>query len=139
MIKPAPNPNAILESTSNFNDTTMTSLATKYKVLETNLLEIMKELSDHKKQFKNFRDSQQDIQGLIADKGDQLKDNIEGSIQKMDGEIQKSLSHQKAENSRLQQQITQLNTDNTIIKNQLLVVQKRIEDISLQIGHEHFN
>ena len=131
MIKPAPNPNAILESTSNFNDTTMTSLATKYKVLETNLLEIMKELSDHKKQFKNFRDSQQDIQGLIADKGDQLKDNIEGSIQKMDGEIQKSLSHQKAENSRLQQQITQLNTDETIIKNQLIALSKRIDDIEL--------
>ena len=138
MIKPAPNPNAILESTSNFNDTTMTSLATKYKVLETNLLEIMKELSDHKKQFKNFRDSQQDIQGLIADKGDQLKDNIEGSLQKMDGEIQKSLSHQKAENSRLQQQITQLNTDETIIKNQLIALSKRIDDIELQVGQECF-
>ena len=138
MIKPAPNPNAILESTSNFNDTTMTSLATKYKVLETNLLEIMKELSDHKKQIKNFRDSQQDIQGLIADKGDQLKDNIEGSIQKMDGEIQKSLSHQKAENSRLQQQITQLNTDETIIKNQLIALSKRIDDIELQVGQECF-
>ena len=118
--------------------TTMTSLATKYKVLETNLLEIMKELSDHKKQFKNFRDSQQDIQGLIADKGDQLKDNIEGSIQKMDGEIQKSLSHQKAENSRLQQQITQLNTDETIIKNQLIALSKRIDDIELQVGQECF-
>lgn len=138
MIKPAPNPNAILESTSNFNDTTMTSLATKYKVLETNLLEIMKELSDHKKQFKSFRDSQQDMQGLIADKGDQLKDNIEGSIQKMDGEIQKSLSHQKAENSRLQQQITQLNTDETIIKNQLIALSKRIDDIELQVGQECF-
>lgn len=138
MIKPAPNPNAILESTSNFNDTTMTSLATKYKVLETNLLEIMKELSDHKKQFKNFRHSQQDMQGLIADKGDQLKDNIEGSIQKMDGEIQKSLSHQKAENSRLQQQITQLNTDETIIKNQLIALSKRIDDIELQVGQECF-
>ena len=138
MIKPAPNPKAILESTSNFNDTTMTSLATKYKVLETNLLEIMKELSDHKKQFKNFRDSQQDMQGLIADKGDQLKDNIEGSIQKMDGEIQKSLSHQKAENSRLQQQITQLNTDETIIKNQLIALSKRIDDIELQVGQECF-
>ena len=138
MIKPAPNPNAILESTSNFNDTTMTSLATKYKVLETNLLEIMKELSDHKKQFKNFRDSQQDMQGLIADKGDQLKDNIEGRNKKMDGEIQKSLSHQKAENSRLQQQITQLNTDETIIKNQLIALSKRIDDIELQVGQECF-
>ena len=57
----------------------------------------------------------------------------------MDGEIQKSLSHQKAENSRLQQQITQLNTDNTIIKNQLLAVQKRIDDIALQIGQDPLN
>ena len=73
---------------------------------------------------------------IIATKGDQLRENIESSIQKMDGEIQKSLSHQKAENSRLQQQITQLNSDKTIIKNQLLALQRRIEDIEAQVGNE---
>ncbi len=123
----------------NFNDTAVTSLATKYKLLQENLNQVVNDLVEQRKQLKNFRTNQDDIQGLIGEKGDQLTENIESSIQKMDGEIQKSLSHQKAENSRLQQQITQLNTDNTIIKNQLLVVQKRIEDISLQIGHEHFN
>lgn len=123
----------------NFNDTAVTSLATKYKLLQENLNQVVNDLVEQRKQLKNFRTNQDDIQGLIGEKGDQLTENIESSIQKMDGEIQKSLSHQKAENSRLQQQITQLNTDNTIIKNQLLVVQKRIEDISLQIGQEHFN
>ena len=123
----------------NFNDTAVTSLATKYKLLQENLNQVINDLVEQRKQLKNFRTNQDDIQGLIGEKGDQLTENIESSIQKMDGEIQKSLSHQKAENSRLQQQITQLNTDNTIIKNQLLVVQKRIEDISLQIGQEHFN
>ena len=123
----------------NFNDTAVTSLATKYKLLQENLNQVVNDLVEQRKQLKNFRTNQDDIQGLIGEKGDQLTENIESSIQKMDGEIQKSLSHQKAENSRLQRQITQLNTDNTIIKNQLLVVQKRIEDISLQIGHEHFN
>ena len=123
----------------NFNDTAVTSLATKYKLLQENLNQVVNDLVEQRKQLKNFRTNQDDIQGLIGEKGDQLTENIESSIQKMDGEIQKSLSHQKAENSRLQQQITQLNTDNTIIKNQLLAVQKRIEDISLQIGHEHFN
>lgn len=123
----------------NFNDTAVTSLATKYKLLQENLNQVVNDLVEQRKQLKNFRTNQDDIQGLIGEKGDQLTENIESSIQKMDGEIQKSLSHQKAENSRLQQQITQLNTDNTIIKNQLLAVQKRIEDISLQIGQEHFN
>lgn len=123
----------------NFNDTAVTSLATKYKLLHENLNQVVNDLVEQRKQLKNFRTNQDDIQGLIGEKGDQLTENIESSIQKMDGEIQKSLSHQKAENSRLQQQITQLNTDNTIIKNQLLAVQKRIEDIALQIGQEHFN
>lgn len=123
----------------NFNDTTVTSLASKYKMLQDNLTQVVSELAEQKKNFKSFRSNQENLQELIAQKGDQLKDNIESSIQKMDGEIQKSLSHQKAENSRLQQQITQLNTDNTIIKNQLLAVQKRIDDIALQIGQDPLN
>ena len=43
----------------------------------------------------------------------------------------KFFSSKKSENLRLQQQIIQLNNDNTIIKNQLFDIQKRIEDIKL--------
>ena len=127
----------ILDTESNFNDVTITSLSSKYKVLENNLKEVINELVEHKKQFKNFRDSQENMEEVIVNKGDQLKENIEISIQKMDGEIQKSLSHQKAENSRLQQQINQLTIDEGIIKNQLIFLQKRIEDIELQVGQEY--
>lgn len=135
MIKPVKT--NILDTESNFNDTTITSLSSKYKVLEDNIKEVIHELIEHKKKFKSFRDSQENMEEIIANKGDQLKDNIEVSIQKMDGEIQKSLSHQKAENSRLQQQINQLTTDEGIIKNQLILLQKRIEDIELQVGQEY--
>ena len=127
----------ILDTESNFNDVTITSLSSKYKVLENNLKEVINELVEHKKQFKHFRDSQENMEEVIVNKGDQLKENIEISIQKMDGEIQKSLSHQKAENSRLQQQINQLTIDEGIIKNQLIFLQKRIEDIELQVGQEY--
>ena len=72
----------------------------------------------------------------IDEKARTIEDNVGSSITKMDAEIQKSLSHQKAENSRLDQQINQLKIDQNIIKNQLLIVQKRIEDIQLQIGHK---
>lgn len=135
MIKPVKT--NILDTESNFNDVTITSLSSKYKVLENNLKEVINELVEHKKQFKYFRDSQENMEEVIVNKGDQLKENIEISIQKMDGEIQKSLSHQKAENSRLQQQINQLTIDEGIIKNQLIFLQKRIEDIELQVGQEY--
>lgn len=121
---------------NNFNDTTAISLSTKYRVLVDNLNNVINDLAEQKKSMASFRDSQVDTEALIAEKGDQLKDNIESSISKMDGEIQKSLSHQKAENSRLDQQITQLKSENTIIKNKLAAVQKRIDDILLQIGTE---
>ena len=57
----------------------------------------------------------------------------------MDGEVQKSLSYQKSEYLRLYQQIHQLNNDNIVIKNQLLDIEKRIEDINLQIGSDFTN
>ena len=51
----------------------------------------------------------------------------------------KFFSSKKLENLRLQQQIIQLNNDNTIIKYQLFDIQKRIEDIKLQIGSDFTN
>ena len=51
----------------------------------------------------------------------------------------KFFSSKKLENLRLQQQIIQLNNDNIIIKYQLLDIQKRIEDIKLQIGSDFTN
>jgi hypothetical protein len=57
----------------------------------------------------------------------------------MDGEVQKSLSYQISEYLRLYQQIHQLNNDNIVIKNQLLDIEKRIEDINLQIGSDFTN
>ena len=72
----------------------------------------------------------------IDEKARNIEDDVGSSITKMDAEIQKSLSHQKAEYSRLDQQINQLKVDENIIKNQLLIVQKRIDDIQLQIGQK---
>ena len=79
------------------------------------------------------------MEDFIAMKAGKIEEDVEGSINKMDQEIQKSLSHQKAENSRLQQQITQLKSDNTVINNKLAQVQKRIEDIELQVGRNGFS
>ena len=118
----------------NFNDATMSSLKTKYEILEENFLQLIKAVHDNNQELDNFDGKREQFLNTIDEKARQLEDNVGSSITRMDGEIQKSLSHQKAENSRLEQQITQLATDENIIKNQLLIVQKRIEDIQLQIG-----
>ena len=120
----------------NFNDTTMSSLKSKYEILENNFLELVKAVKDNNQELENFDGKREFFLNAIDEKARTIEDNVGSSITKMDAEIQKSLSHQKAENSRLDQQINQLKVDENIIKNQLLVVQKRIEDIQVQIGQK---
>ena len=120
----------------NFNDTTMSSLKSKYEILENNFLELVKAVKDNSQELEIFDGKREFFLNGIDEKARNIEDNIVSSITKMDAEIQKSLSHQKAENSRLDQQINQLKIDENIIKNQLLVVQKRIEDIQIQIGQK---
>ena len=120
----------------NFNDTTMSSLKSKYEILENNFLELVKAVKDNNQELENFDGKREFFLNSIDEKARNIEDNVGSSITKMDAEIQKSLSHQKAENSRLDQQINQLKVDENIIKNQLLIVQKRIDDIQLQIGQK---
>ena len=120
----------------NFNDTTMSSLKSKYEILENNFLELVKAVKDNNQELEIFDGNREFFLNSIDEKARNIEDNVGSSITKMDAEIQKSLSHQKAENSRLDQQINQLKIDENIIKNQLLVVQKRIEDIQVQIGQK---
>ena len=121
----------------NFNDTTMSSLKTKYEILEENFLELVKAVKDNSQELEIFDGKREFFLNSIDEKARNIEDNVGSSITKMDAEIQKSLSHQKAENSRLDQQINQLKVDENIIKNQLLIVQKRIDDIQLQIGQKY--
>jgi hypothetical protein len=48
--------------------------------------------------------------------------------------MERNFSHQKAENSRLQQQISQLKSEKITVQNMLAALQRRISDVELQIG-----
>ena len=120
----------------NFNDATMSSLKTKYEILEESFLQLVKAVKDNNQELENFDGKREFFLNAIDEKARQIEDNVGSSITKMDSEIQKSHTNQKAENSRMDQQINQLKIDENIIKNQLLIVQKRIEDIQLQIGQK---
>ena len=50
--------------------------------------------------------------------------------------MKKHFGHQKAENSRLQQQISQLKTEKIVLQQQLISLQKRIVDLEMQVGND---
>jgi len=51
-------------------------------------------------------------------------------------EIKRHYANQKAEGLRLQQQVTVLKTEKTVIEKEILRMQKRIDELELQIGQD---
>ena len=79
----------------NFNDSTMSSLKSKYEILENNFLELVKAVKDNNQELEIFDGKREFFLNSIDEKARNIEDNVGSSITKMDAEIQKSLSHQK--------------------------------------------
>merc|ERR1719163_1571518 len=72
------------------------------------------------------------MQGQLND----IKRYFQADIQRMNDEFKVQLKLQEAENVRLQQQVTQLKGEKTSIHQQIIALQRRIEEIEDEIGHE---
>jgi hypothetical protein len=97
----------------------------------------MDELNLHKNDVLSLKQNQNELKIIIENKADTIKETMLDQVKKMDTEMQKHFSQQKAENSRLMQQITQLNGEKTAIQNLLNALKKRIDDIQLQIENDN--
>merc|ERR1711972_945163 len=64
----------------------------------------------------------------------ELKKQMLGDVQNVQEEVKKHFQQQKAENTRLQQQITTLKGEKTSLQQQILGLQRRIQEIEEHIG-----
>merc|ERR1711904_77143 len=77
------------------------------------------------------------LKGKLASLEDFISmQNEELAAQRMQEEVKRHFAHQKAENSRLQQQITTLKGEKTSLQQQILGLQRRIQEIEEQIGSD---
>ena len=53
---------------------------------------------------------------------------------KVEEEMKRHYSHQKAENARIQQQVTALKGEKTALDMQLLELERRMAELELQVG-----
>ena len=65
-----------------------------------------------------------------------VRKSLINEIYRVEEEMKRHFTHQKAENSRLQQQITQLKGEKTALQQQLLGLQRRISELELQVGSD---
>ena len=112
------------------------SLKGKLSVLEETITEIAQEMNSHKNDVNMLKSEKDSIQENLKNKHDEVKNTLISDLNKVEEEMKRHFGHQKAENSRLQQQISQLKTEKTVLHQQLISLQKRINDLEIQVGND---
>merc|ERR1719181_2413866 len=84
----------------------------------------------------HIKGEQKNGNGGMQGQLNEIKRYFQADIQRMNDEFRVQLKLQEAENVRLQQQVTQLKGEKTSIHQQIIALQRRIEEIEDEIGHE---
>ena len=130
-----------MRTTSNFGN--IASLKTKLTGLEVHIKEIQDEISKlqqtldfYKKEFNLIKSDKATQDDMLDSKKKDVVVALNQKLFVLDDELKKHVAHQKAENSRLQQQITQLKGDKTTINEQLLKLENELNDLQKHVGKD---
>lgn len=94
------------------------------------------ELQFHKKEVQMLRSEKESLESVLNTKTGDVRKTLTSELRKVEDEMKRHYSHQKAENSRIQQQITNLKQEKTSIDMVLLEMERRMAELELQLGHD---
>lgn len=110
------------------------NLKIKLNDLEENIQEISKKMNQLKKETASLKIEKDTLQEMIKIKNSEIRRIIAQEISRVDEEMKRYFAHQKAENSRLSQQLVQFKNDKSIFNTFLAEMFKKIRDLELHIG-----
>mmetsp|Transcript_149265 Transcript_149265/g.212183 ORF Transcript_149265/g.212183 Transcript_149265/m.212183 type:complete len:127 (+) Transcript_149265:76-456(+) len=92
------------------------------------------ELAAQRQEIESLRSDKAGIEEHYQGQLQELKKTMVGDVQRLQDEVKRHFTQQKAENSRLQQQITTLKGEKTSLQQQILGLQRRLQEIEEQVG-----
>ena len=94
------------------------------------------ELAYHKKEVHVLRGEKDTLEHVITLKTQEVRKTLTNENFKVEEEMKRHYAHQKAENSRLQQQATALRGEKTALDMQLIELERRMAEVECQVGGE---
>jgi len=88
----------------------------------------------HKKEVQVLRSEKETLESVLTMKTQDVRKTLTNENFKVEEEMKRHYSHQKAENSRIQQQVTALKGEKTALDMQLLELERRMAELELQVG-----
>merc|ERR1719343_316213 len=111
-----------------------TGLKGKLAALEDFIAMQNEELAAQRQEIESLRGDKSNIEQHYGAQLQEMKKTMVADVQKVSEEVRKHFQNQKAENNRLQTQITTLKAEKTALQQQLLGLQRRIQEIEEHIG-----
>ena len=110
------------------------NLKGKLTALEEMILQLADELQYHKKEVQVLRSEKETLESVLTMKTQDVRKTLTNENFKVEEEMKRHYGHQKAENSRIQQQVTALKGEKTALDMQLLELERRMAELELQVG-----
>eukprot|EP00347_Sterkiella_histriomuscorum_P017846 403347749 len=104
--------------------------------LNETIRQLQEQLNSHKKEVQIMRSEKETLESVLTMKCQDTRKALTNELHRVEEEIKRHYNNQHAEGQRLQQQLTGLKTDKTALEKDVIRMQKRIEELELQIGHE---
>ena len=108
----------------------------KLSNLNETIRQLQEALNSHKKEVQILRSEKETLESVLTMKCQDTRKALTNELHRVEEEIKRHYANQKAEGQRLQQQLTTLKTEKTALEKDILRIQKRIEELELQIGHD---
>ena len=103
-------------------------------IIQQQIKNISNELNNHKKEVQILRSEKDTLESVLTMKTADVKKSLSNELVRIEEEMKRHFNFQKAENSRIQQQITALKGEKTALQQQLLGLQRRITELEMQVG-----
>jgi chromosome segregation ATPase len=98
--------------------------------------QLAEELGYHKREVHVLRSEKDTLESVLTMKTQDVRKTLTNELFKVEEEMKRHYAHQKAENARIQQQVTALKGEKTALDMQLLELERRMSELELQVGHD---
>jgi chromosome segregation ATPase len=112
------------------------SLKGKLVNMEMLVRQITDEMNAYKREAQAIKSDKETLEQVLAAKIGDCEGNLRTELGRVEDEMNRNISHQKAENSRLQQQINQLKADKEELRNQIDALTQRIDELEMSVGDD---
>ena len=119
-----------------YSNAVPTGLKGKIAALEEFIAVQNEELGAQRQEIEALRNAKSAIEQHYQAQLQELKKLMVSDVQRMQEEVKKHFAQQKAENGRVNQQVAVLKGEKTALQQQILGLQRRIQELEEQIGQD---